>query len=70
MSELGLWLGLLLLAVVGGAAARFNPAVSYQRGTLIRLAFVAVLVIGAVLMFGFFDAPTLTRSGVFNINGG
>lgn len=70
MSDLDLWLGLLLLVLVGVAVTRFNPAVMYRRGTLIRLAFVAVLVIGAVLMLGFFDAPELTRSGVFNVNGG
>ena len=70
MPEAALWLGLLVLAVVGVAVTRFNPAVTYSRVTLIRLAFVAVLVIGIVLMLGFFDAPGITESGVFNADGG
>jgi hypothetical protein len=70
MSELVLWLGLLLLVFVGAAITRFNPAVMYSRSTLIRLVFVAVLVIGVLFMLDFFEAPAITRSGVFNVNGG
>ncbi len=70
MSEIAVWLGLLLLAFVGAAVARFNPAVTYSRVTLIRLMVVAVLVIGIVLMLGFYDAPAMTGSGVFNVDGG
>ena len=70
MSDLGLWLGFLVAACTGAAIAHFNPAIAYRRGTLIGLTVVAVLVIGAALMFGFFAPPTLSRSGVYNLNGG
>jgi hypothetical protein len=70
MSDLAPWLALLLLVFAGAAVARFNPAVIYWRGTLIRLAFVAILVIGAAFVLGFFGAPAPTPSGVFNVNGG
>ena len=70
MPEPALWLTLLLLFAVGGAVTRFNPAVIYWRGTLIRLTVLAILVIGVALVLGFYDAPAPTRSGVFNVNGG
>ena len=70
MSDLALWLGFLVVAGAGAAITRFNPAVVYRRGTLVGLTVIAVLMIGAVLMFGFFAPPTLSRSGVYNVNGG
>jgi hypothetical protein len=70
MTDLAVWLGLLLLAVVGVAIARFNPVTIYSRTILIRLAVVAIVLTGAVLMLGFYGPPSLTLSGVFNPDGG
>jgi hypothetical protein len=70
MSDLGLWLLLLLAAGAGLAATRFNPAIMYSRSTLIGLAVLVVVVLGAVLMLGFFGPPSQTLSGVFNTDGG
>jgi hypothetical protein len=60
----------MLLVAAGAAVTRFNPATMYARVTLIRLSVVAIVVIGAVLMLGFFGAPSPTLSGVFNPDGG
>jgi hypothetical protein len=70
MPELALWLILLVLFAVGAVVTRFNPAIMYRRGTLIRLTVCAIVLIGIALMAGFYGVPSPTRSGVFNVNGG
>jgi hypothetical protein len=70
MSDLAWGLIFLLVAVAGLAVTRFNPAIMYSRSTLIGLGVLAVVVLGAVLMLGFFGPPSQTLSGVYNPNGG
>jgi len=70
MSDLALWLIFALAALLGLAVTRFNPAVIYSRSTLIGLGVLAVVVLGAVLMLGFYGPPSQTLSGVYNPDGG
>jgi Na+/H+ antiporter NhaC len=70
MSDIAWWLILPLLALLGLAVTRFNPAIMYSRSTLFGLGVLAVVVLGAVLMLGFFGPPSQTLSGVYNPDGG
>jgi hypothetical protein len=70
MDDAAIWFGLLLLAGVGYAATRFNPAVFYWRKRLTRLAVIAVLCFGIIYALGFFAAPLLPTVATSRTSGG